>query len=87
LFKIYIQNVLENWQKKCARTGLVIQDTTVYSTLFADEEDKIINKWAQENVDTLYSMLNNNHNCDVISGFTFVTNLFVLFVFVHVAYT
>jgi len=26
LFKIYIQNALENWQKKCARMGLEIQD-------------------------------------------------------------
>jgi len=37
LFKIYIQNALENWQKKCAKMGLEIQDTTVYSMLFADD--------------------------------------------------
>ena len=37
-FKIYIQNALENWQKKCARMGLEIQDATVYSVLFADDQ-------------------------------------------------
>jgi len=36
LFKTYIQNALENWQKKCSRMGLEIQDTTIYSVLFAD---------------------------------------------------
>jgi len=30
LIKIYIQNALEHWQKKCARMGLEIQDTTIY---------------------------------------------------------
>jgi hypothetical protein len=30
LFKIYIQNALENWQEKCAKMGLEIQDTTIY---------------------------------------------------------
>ena len=38
LFKIYIQNVLENWQKKCAKMGLKIQDRTIYSMLFADDQ-------------------------------------------------
>jgi len=38
LFKIYIQNALEHWQKKCARMGLEIQDTTIYSMLFADDQ-------------------------------------------------
>ena len=38
LFKIYIQNALENWQKKCAKMGLEIQDTTIYSMLFADDQ-------------------------------------------------
>jgi hypothetical protein len=37
LFKIYIQNALENWQKKCAKMGLKIQDRTTYSMLFADD--------------------------------------------------
>jgi len=35
LFKIYIQNALEKWQKKCAKMGLEIQGT-IYSVLFAD---------------------------------------------------
>ena len=38
LFKIYIQNALEHWQKKCARVELEIQDTTIYSMLFADKQ-------------------------------------------------
>jgi len=38
LFKIYIQNALEHWQKKYARMGLEIQDTTIYSMLFADDQ-------------------------------------------------
>ena len=38
LFKIYIQKGLENWQKKCAKMGMEIQDTTVYSVLFADDQ-------------------------------------------------
>jgi len=37
LFKIYIQNALENWQKMCTKMGLEIQDTTIYSMLFADD--------------------------------------------------
>jgi hypothetical protein len=38
LFKIYIHNALENWQKKCAKMGLEIQYMTVYSLLFADDQ-------------------------------------------------
>jgi len=38
LFKTYIQNALENWQKKCAKIGLKIQDRTIYSMLFADDQ-------------------------------------------------
>ena len=38
LFKIYIQNVLEHWQKKCARMGLEIQDTKIYSMPFAGDQ-------------------------------------------------
>jgi hypothetical protein len=37
LFKIYIENALENWQKKCARMVLENQDRTIYSVLFADD--------------------------------------------------
>jgi len=29
---------LENWQKKCAKMGLEIQDTTIYLLLFADDQ-------------------------------------------------
>jgi hypothetical protein len=38
LFKIYIQNALENWQKKCAKMGLEIHDMTIYAMLFADDQ-------------------------------------------------
>jgi hypothetical protein len=29
---------LENWQNKCAKMGLEIQETTLYSLLFADDQ-------------------------------------------------
>jgi hypothetical protein len=41
LFKIYIQNSLEYWQKNCAKMGLEIQDKTLYSMLFADDQLQI----------------------------------------------
>jgi len=50
LFKIYIQNALESWQKKSAKMGLEIQDTTIYSMLFADDQLLI----AQDYEDLVY---------------------------------
>jgi len=38
LFKIQIQKALDNWQKECAKMGLQIQDTTIYSMLYADDQ-------------------------------------------------
>jgi hypothetical protein len=38
LLKLCIQNALENWQKECAKIGLEIQDTTIHSMLFADDQ-------------------------------------------------
>jgi len=42
IFTIYIYNIysepLKNWQKKCAKMGLEIQDTTIYTMLFADDQ-------------------------------------------------
>jgi hypothetical protein len=38
LFKTYIQKALENWQKKSARMGLEIQDMTIHSMLFTDDQ-------------------------------------------------
>lgn len=29
---------MENWQKKCAKMGLEIRDTTIYRMLFADDQ-------------------------------------------------
>jgi hypothetical protein len=31
-------NQLVHWQEKCAKMGLKIQDTTIYSLLFADDQ-------------------------------------------------
>ena len=42
LFKIYIQKALENLQKKFAKVGLEIQDTTIYSMLFANDQLLIV---------------------------------------------
>jgi len=38
LFKIRIQNALENWQNKYAKMRLEVQDMTIYSMLFADDQ-------------------------------------------------
>ena len=38
IFNIYTQKASENWQKKCANMGLEIQDTTIYSMLFPDDQ-------------------------------------------------
>ena len=38
----FIYNILsecfKNWQKKCAKMGLEIQEMTLYSRLFADDQ-------------------------------------------------
>jgi len=41
---------LENWLKKCAKMGLEIQDTTIYTMLFADDQLLI----AQDYEDLVY---------------------------------
>jgi hypothetical protein len=38
LFKKHIQKALENWHKERARMRLEIQDTTVHSMPFADDQ-------------------------------------------------
>jgi hypothetical protein len=47
LFKIYIQNALENWQKKFAKMRLEIRDMTIYSMLFADDQLLIAQKYEE----------------------------------------
>jgi hypothetical protein len=41
MLKLYIQNALENWQKKYAKLGLEFQYTTIHSKLFADDHLQI----------------------------------------------
>jgi hypothetical protein len=41
--------------------GLVEED---WNDRQVKKEDNIINKWAQEDVNRLYSLLNNNKNCN-----------------------
>jgi len=36
VFKIYLEQVLRNWQRKCQPMGIPIQNTCVYSLSFAD---------------------------------------------------
>jgi hypothetical protein len=47
LFKIFIQNVLESWQRKCAKMGLKIQGRTIYSMLLADDQLLIAQKYEE----------------------------------------
>jgi hypothetical protein len=61
LVKIYIQNALENWQKKCVRMGLEIQDTTIHSMLFADDQLII----AQDYEDLEYMTMKLIKECEV----------------------
>ena len=38
LFKIYLEEVLKNWKRKCSSMGILIGDDTLYSLLFADDQ-------------------------------------------------
>jgi hypothetical protein len=38
LFKIYLEQVLRNWKRKCQPMGIPIQNTYVYSLNFADDQ-------------------------------------------------
>ena len=50
LFKMYLEQVLRNWKRKCQPVGIPIQNTYVYSLSFAD--DQVI--LAQDHVDREY---------------------------------
>ena len=38
LFKIYIQETLSSWMKKCSKMGIEIGSTCLYTLLFADDQ-------------------------------------------------
>jgi hypothetical protein len=38
LFKIYIRNALEEWKSKCHRMGIPLENTTLYTLQFADDQ-------------------------------------------------
>jgi len=38
LFKIYIQKALEEWKQKCSRMGIPLENTTLYTLQFADDQ-------------------------------------------------
>lgn len=38
LFKIYLEEVLKSWKRKCHRMGITIGDETLYTLLFADDQ-------------------------------------------------
>ena len=48
LFKIYIRKALEEWKRKCSGMGIPLENTTLYTLQFADDQvvlagDKIWN--------------------------------------------
>lgn len=43
LFKIYLQGVLENWQKKCKCMGIELNGNWLYTLLFADDQVVVAN--------------------------------------------
>jgi len=38
LFKIYIQKALEEWKPKCSGMGIPLENTTLYTLQFADDQ-------------------------------------------------
>lgn len=38
LFKIYIEEVIKHWKKKCKTMGIPTTDTTLYTLRFADDQ-------------------------------------------------
>jgi hypothetical protein len=49
---------LEDWWEKGIGGGRLERQTL-------EEEDNMINRWAQEDVNTLYSLLNNTNLCPI----------------------
>ena len=56
LFKIYIEDTLKNWKRKCSPMGIQVGTDTIYSLLFADDQVVI----ASDNDDASYMMRNLN---------------------------
>ena len=38
LFKIYIRKALEEWKRKCSGMGISLENTTLYTLQFADDQ-------------------------------------------------
>jgi hypothetical protein len=38
LFKIYIRKALEEWKRKCHGMGILLENTTLYTLQFADDQ-------------------------------------------------
>jgi len=38
LFKIYIRKALEEWKRKCSGMGILLENTTLYTLQFADDQ-------------------------------------------------
>ena len=39
LFKIYIRKALEEWKRKCYGVGVLLENTTLYTLQFADDQE------------------------------------------------
>jgi hypothetical protein len=56
LFKIYLESVLYDWNKKCKRMGLPVRNKTIQHVLFVDDQvimardkdDTMQNIWGEE---------------------------------------
>lgn len=55
LFKIYIQEALENWRKKCSGMGIDIGDKCLTTLFFADDQVIIAN--CEEDIDYMLRKL------------------------------
>lgn len=55
LFKIYIDKALSEWRRKCSQMGVKMEDGTIYSLLFAD--DQVILAEDEEDVSYMFRKL------------------------------
>ena len=59
LFKIYIQKALEEWKQKCSRMGIPLENTTLYTLQFAD--DQVVLAGDKEDLEYMMRKLKENY--------------------------
>lgn len=60
LFKIYIQEILQKWRKKCSRMGIEVSDNYCLSTLFF-ADDQVIIANCEEDIDYMLRKLKDEY--------------------------